>query len=671
MNRAKMIIRDSNAPVEHDRRAYDIFISYRRDGGFETASLITERLRNAGYSVFFDVESLKSGKFNEQLYQVIDGCRDFVLILPEKGLDRCVHHDDWVRLEIERAQANGKNIIPVLLRGFEWPKPMLEGLEELSNYQAVAAGSFEYFDASIQRLRDYLKSKPGLTWRRHRKHLLLAAAMIVLVTGSIAGWNSMREREFAFVCQTQSASMGLEIAKVNQALTIASQAKDDWDKYWKNFPALHPQDTSFARRQFMDLMDHRISNLEPLLPAAAPGEETISYLARKGVRTDDLIALYSTVLPVALSETRKFIGKLRTYAGLPVPSPTIDRQLAADYRVLELGAKLDYVGYLELVAAMPKQSKDDAFYELRLQLDRFRDVPTELSAPEYEQMGQEILHDIANIVGELGKDLHSAAVDVEGMQYALDRLRTQASVPTAPTTGIRDSVVTAVQRVEAKQARIDSLVRKLDSRGKDLEDAYGRLVKKCSFTPSDDQGMQWGKIQRLLTNLRNTIRIRAHAKVEMERNRTEARRQGLPASTATENGGGAPVERMLDDIEDRLDEFVERNARTDPASQVYANSCKRFALLLSQGKVADVGILAIGTENDVPHPSIRVGDIVLSRKDRSVRFVSDFIAAKSAPGEDEAEVLRWDASGRRGQTRLELPAGSPRIGFLELRDADD
>ena len=28
---------------------YDIFISYRRNGGYETANLIAEKLRNAGY----------------------------------------------------------------------------------------------------------------------------------------------------------------------------------------------------------------------------------------------------------------------------------------------------------------------------------------------------------------------------------------------------------------------------------------------------------------------------------------------------------------------------------------------------------------------------------------------------------------------------------------------
>ena len=38
---------------------YDIFISYRRDGGDTLAQLIYDRLTDRGYSVFLDIESLR------------------------------------------------------------------------------------------------------------------------------------------------------------------------------------------------------------------------------------------------------------------------------------------------------------------------------------------------------------------------------------------------------------------------------------------------------------------------------------------------------------------------------------------------------------------------------------------------------------------------------------
>ena len=99
------------------QKKYDIFISYRRSA-YDTANLIATRLKSAGYSVFFDMETLRSGKFNEQLYYVIENCTDFLLVLPPGALDRCVNEDDWVRLEVQHAMNHNKNIIPIMLNGY-------------------------------------------------------------------------------------------------------------------------------------------------------------------------------------------------------------------------------------------------------------------------------------------------------------------------------------------------------------------------------------------------------------------------------------------------------------------------------------------------------------------------------------------------------------------------
>ncbi len=77
---------------------YDVFISYRRSS-YDTANLIATRLKAAGYSVFFDMETLRAGKFNEQLFNVIDNCKDFVLVLPPKALDRCVKGEAYTNWE--------------------------------------------------------------------------------------------------------------------------------------------------------------------------------------------------------------------------------------------------------------------------------------------------------------------------------------------------------------------------------------------------------------------------------------------------------------------------------------------------------------------------------------------------------------------------------------------
>ncbi len=48
---------------------YDIFISYRREGGFETAKMVQEKLKGLVFRVFHHFELSRSDKFNLQLNQ--------------------------------------------------------------------------------------------------------------------------------------------------------------------------------------------------------------------------------------------------------------------------------------------------------------------------------------------------------------------------------------------------------------------------------------------------------------------------------------------------------------------------------------------------------------------------------------------------------------------------
>lgn len=137
----------------------DIFISYRREGGEFLAHLLYERLKGDKYSVFLDVESMRSGKFNDQLLEIIANCKDFILLLPEKALDRCSDPNDWVRQEIAQAIKCNKNIIPVLMRNFEFPKNLTEDIDDIRNFAGVIA-DMSYFDAVVVKLKNMLISLP-------------------------------------------------------------------------------------------------------------------------------------------------------------------------------------------------------------------------------------------------------------------------------------------------------------------------------------------------------------------------------------------------------------------------------------------------------------------------------------------------------------------------------
>lgn len=136
-----------------------IFISYRRSGGLDTARNLCERLSSLNYKVFFDLTSMREGKFNQQIYSEIEQADDFVLILSEGALDRCVEEPDWVRMEIQRALALHKNIIPIWKTSFKgFPQSLPPDIAEIKHYDCVKM-SDEYYEAFFQKLLTRIKSK--------------------------------------------------------------------------------------------------------------------------------------------------------------------------------------------------------------------------------------------------------------------------------------------------------------------------------------------------------------------------------------------------------------------------------------------------------------------------------------------------------------------------------
>lgn len=101
---------------------YDVFISYRRSGGYDTAKHLNDLLVIDGYKVSFDIDTLRSGDFDRQLLQRIDQCQDFILIVDPHAFDRTLDPtypagNDWLRQELAYALKKGKNVIPIFLSG--------------------------------------------------------------------------------------------------------------------------------------------------------------------------------------------------------------------------------------------------------------------------------------------------------------------------------------------------------------------------------------------------------------------------------------------------------------------------------------------------------------------------------------------------------------------------
>lgn len=92
---------------------YDIFISYRRDGGAQYARILQLMLTQRGYKVFLDYDELTDGIFSDHIKAAIKDAPVFMLVLSEGALQRCINEDDWVRQEILLATQHNKHFVPI------------------------------------------------------------------------------------------------------------------------------------------------------------------------------------------------------------------------------------------------------------------------------------------------------------------------------------------------------------------------------------------------------------------------------------------------------------------------------------------------------------------------------------------------------------------------------
>jgi serine/threonine protein kinase len=139
---------------------YDIFLSYRRESGAYAARAIFEALQRRGYRVFLDVDRLKSGRFDTKLLLHIQNTPNFVVIMSEGALDRCQDREDWLRKEIAHAIHCRCNVLPVMMPGFEMPKPMSlpHNLRKLPTFHAIHY-QHEHHDGVIEQLRQFIRTR--------------------------------------------------------------------------------------------------------------------------------------------------------------------------------------------------------------------------------------------------------------------------------------------------------------------------------------------------------------------------------------------------------------------------------------------------------------------------------------------------------------------------------
>lgn len=167
------------------KTTYDVFISYRRQGGAEKAELTKGELAKRGFResrMFMDTRNISSGNYINSILDALDKSGNLVVIITKGCFDDLPTDSTWVK-EIEHALKKGKNIVPMYFDGISEVKKtdLPESIQRLSLENAVMY-VHQYADASFDRLASRL-SKESVPMPKWSKWVLGAVAAGGLAVG--------------------------------------------------------------------------------------------------------------------------------------------------------------------------------------------------------------------------------------------------------------------------------------------------------------------------------------------------------------------------------------------------------------------------------------------------------------------------------------------------------
>jgi hypothetical protein len=151
-----------------------VFLSYQHASSIDLARYLYDRLTVAGADVFFDVETLDYGRFATIIESEIITRDFFIVVLKPDTLK-----SEWVIKEIETALRHRKNIVPLLVSGFNFSsQPLPSSISELKEHNGVTF-DIQFADASITRLKRVLGLKSGVPFG------IWTAVLIIIVVGVV------------------------------------------------------------------------------------------------------------------------------------------------------------------------------------------------------------------------------------------------------------------------------------------------------------------------------------------------------------------------------------------------------------------------------------------------------------------------------------------------------
>lgn len=648
-------------------KQYDIFISYRRSS-YDTANLIATRLKSAGYSVFFDMETLRSNKFNVQLYEAIDNCRDFIVVLPPNALERCENEDDWVRLEVCRAMASNKNIIPVMLNGFEWPVVMPSGMEELRNYQALTANSIEYFDLSMERLQNrYLTSRRRLPIFKILKYSGICIASLLIVVSILWGVFMTLSKD---VCQKYATLIAWNASSVHMIATENHRLVEDWKifdnamNYESNFERIATLQQQMEAR--IDLVESNLAKIWTVSPNKMEITPYHSFLLTlHGINVEEM-ALSPELSTLYYNDYLYQLNTIRTAVREP---NTINRRYSSTlFDVFEHSLNAYYAAVLSSLSCFPKKtvvvyeelSKNWIYYPVHLyKFGEDREYYETIVNTENQLAGeclsrfQSVLEqkdaELEDIV-QKGQRLEDMILEQTSNMFDVTDSASAVSAANAEIERIKqeNEAELALQRekVETKRIALEASKAELEELDKQYVQAFESLKEKCAITEEDDQWYKWGKICHWGSFLSMVAK-----------SRQELLSQGIySTSSITPEVAYANLNSLLTIYQ-----------MHHPESADYVASAKQFFKEVSNGKRDYAGVIIFAFKDDVEHQFFKRGDIVVGYNGDKIKCYDDFSMAYKSNKEGIVNFLRLNDAGRFDDIEEKI-VNTDIIGFLELTE---
>lgn len=609
-------------------KKYDVFISYRRQGGDQTAKIICDRLTDLGYKVFYDVEALRSGAFNTKLYSVIEECSDVIVVLSPNSLDRCNDENDWVRLEITHALKSGKNVIPVFLRGFTFPEILVEDIQSLRYQNGLEANS-EFFDAFITRLQSFFKSRPTILQRISQnvvfKRTIPFTLSILIIWGIFLGVSTIiQSRSHTFPRTQEEKNITNEaLSYIQQNITLIDGMFGEISYVYKaceNYlvdsnPVQYEEAITAINKAYFSINKVDISscalsgNLSgkidstPINKGDLVAVNGLNEVMCKSLKSNLIFIkqVISKESPIDISTKRKILEIYNDMLN------TNKKDITYGINELLLPISSSYLSefkqkYLPTVINLPFGNQ--AWLSDKKELERLTDS-------NYNQQQQQ-MNNLASIVGSENYDFMEKKTELEQYAWDLGMSQSQIDKYIAGITNKSDSIIAMKKQLDESRSML--LVLKMEAQVK--------------FAPKEDDSPEilWGKMLRF-TNL-----------------------------------------KMYDDAIKCVQMYQLKTQGDYPEVNIYVPAVVRFLKQISDTGV-DYGVVVCGYEPGKPKHSVyEIGDIIISINANICLNYTNYKKLKPVDKEYKVTLLRANTNGELEFMEKTVHSDQPKIQLMDLTE---